>query len=120
MKALKINVIVTTTAGIQIPAGAVVVPTGSNYQRTVTNPDKTKFTAQFVLETYVSQAAFEANKKPISQLVADYPIVLETKVSVLNYEDLKAEALAVKEVKQELKKIYVGANDVEEIDVILP
>lgn len=120
MKALKINVIVNTTAGIQIPAGAIVVPAESLKQRTVTNPDKTRFKCVFVLETYASQTAFENKKAPISSIVSDYPMQLNSKARVVDFEQMTVEAFVIKEVKQELKKIYTGANDVEEINISLP
>jgi hypothetical protein len=120
MKALKINVVLNTTAGIQIPAGSVVLPIESNFQRTITNPDKTKFNGQFAVATFATVAALEAGKKALGELVSDFPQVIGTKVLVTDYETVKTEALAIKEVKQYLKNIFTGANDIEEINVILP
>lgn len=118
MKAIQINVVLQSDSGASYPAGCVVVPVESDFNRMSLNNDGTKMISTFVLKTYVSKANFELGKKDISSLISIFPQVLQTKTLVSDYEGTKAEALTIKEVKQELKKVFTGTGDLTEIDVI--
>lgn len=118
MKILKINQAITTNAGFDIPAGAVVRVAEALFRPVLTKGNG-DVPMQAALDVYASDTAQSGKKRKVNNLLeeTEFPLMVELDVPVLNFENTKTETLIVNAVKAKLDLLYPGNVTIVTISV---